>query len=240
MTVLNSLMVNMPMSMLYLWTFLTRIHAALSGFPAQLQGRIKVKSQRNFDLDVSFLPFLRRLSRDCHSSSLLVVSLVSVAQSRLRDAINDIQQEVHPLLQNSDPSCAVILEFAFMSQEISILDPQQAIMCLLPFILAPIQDRTDFDTSTSIFSGLLEILQLLVTGVQPFSIQSARNVTKMHCDRLTREIDESTNNLWLKDQRLAKLGAEGLQELLFRKQWELALYASGKMSRWWIIVGKSS
>jgi len=110
----------------------------------------------------------------------------------------------------------------------------------LPFILPPLPDKADFNVSTSIFSNLIEILNLLMSGASALSIQSARDVTRMYTDRLTREIDELIGSMWLRDQSVAKMGKEGWRELILRKQWELALFSSGRLNRWWIVVGKKN
>lgn len=214
------------------------MYAVISTFPMLIQGEVVVQSQeKNMDSDPVLWHFLQRLSQDYGCPSFLVISLISTKLLSLSKRLKEIITSLEMVIQQSDTGYVIVFEAVFVNKSFDLLDSSDGVRDFFPYLLPPLKDRPDLNISTSVFSKLLDVLELLTIS-NKCAIRCATDVSRMHIDRLSQEIKNLTTDMWLRKQQVDKFGLEGWRELIFRKQWELALYEAGRLNRWWIIVGK--
>lgn len=192
--------------------------------------------------DSPLAPLLRSMSYDrlpLDRKPFTTVSFENVSRSGLRSAIRNLQHLFLSPSQSGKPAPNLIIEITLLSQKISLLDPQTAVLHLLPFILSPGTSENGMEVaSTSVLVRLADVLQLLTTGPHAFVIGSVRDVSKARSNQLNRDIGNLTYGRSTETGQNAIFGTTSWRESILRKQWEAALYTAGKLTRWWIVIGK--
>lgn len=93
-------------------------------------------------------------------------------------------------------------------------------------------------TLLPVLTSLENILQLLCSGPQALTIDSVQNVSEQYIGCLQDYIEDLTHESSIRNKFVAQWGMEGWREEQLMGYWEAALFSSGILARWLVVVRK--
>lgn len=160
------------------------------------------------------------------------VVLDAVPASRLPSFIQAIQRR-------SEKS--FILSFSTRSTAEPLQDVS-FVLASLPFLLRRYHRSMPMARSsrvaTPLFTPIDAIVKILSSGPSPFVVESVKNVSQYHANTLEAYVESLETEVLVRTQCIETCGIDGWREDRFMAAWEAALFTSGLLSRWAVVVSR--
>jgi hypothetical protein len=155
-------------------------------------------------------------------SSVVVISLDATHSHQLQDVIGTLHAA---LTQYEELGVVIALEITLFCTRMSMLDPTNSTMLILPFMQAE-SELTSLLGSSALLS-VAEMLSKLTAGSHPFKLLGIRDLSKDRVECLASLVRDLVHS---------KPGDRNHLLEIFYRQWEIALYEQQKIARWSFLV----